>query len=436
MTSDLTEAALQRGASHAVRIRAGSLPAPALALALSLNGFFLYLALLEALDVAPRTWLTATYYAVLAGVMCLLAWRERAVVAARFRAPTRVPLLYGLFAASLSAWYLANVALLSEGALAKKFAALLVLWSLPSALLAAALPRRLLERLLSALVGLGLVFTVFEVVAVARSSADVNRFSPIAYLDPISAGLIPAAAAISCLALRPRTPRGQALRLASFTLLVAATVLPGSRSPVLSLVVALAVMLAASWRGLWRVALVGLAVGLLGGWLVSRSVGSSGYYTTGVPGFGASGASQQPISTFKLRREWWARAVEDIPDRPLFGHGVAMLRDETPEARRMGIAGQRISTHNAIVESAYSLGALGFVLYMGLLALVFVALVRLRGSFASDHVALFALGLFVFAFVNSNVSGQIGDDGVRWAAGTLVVALYADVRRQAGPVRA
>ena len=407
-----------------------SLGAPAIALAVSVNGFFLYLAVLDVLNVRPRTLLTAGYYALFAVVLCALAWRGRDVLRARLAAPTSLPLAYTLVAAALSAWYLANVALLSEGSLARKFAALLVLWSLPSALLAAALRRRQVEGLIRAMIGLGLLFCLFELVALVRNSADANRYSPIADLDPISAGLIPAAAAIACLALRPATRRGRALQLAAFATLVAATVLPGSRSPVLSLLVAAAAMAAFAWRQLGRLLLLGLVVGLAAGWLLSRSVGSAGYYTTGVPGFGTQ-ATTQPISTFKLRREWWTQAVKDIPDRPLFGHGVAMLRDETPEARRMGIEGQRISPHNAIIESAYSLGALGFLLYTTLLALVAVALVRLRGAFGSDVTALFALGFFLFAFVNSNVSGQIGEDGVRWAAGTIAVALYADARRRA-----
>jgi O-antigen ligase len=429
----MQDAAARRGVGMAFpaaveRVRAWG--APALVLAISVNGFFVYLALLDVMGVRPRTWLTAAYYAAFAVLMCALAWRLRGVLWSRLQAPDRLPRLYVGFAVALSAWYLLNVALLSHGTLAHKFAALLVLWSLPSALLAGALPRRAVDALAQALVALGLVFCVFEAVALLRNSHDVNRFSPIPYLDPISAGLIPALAAIACAALPSPPGRARAAQGAALGLLVAATVLPGSRSPVLSLLVGLAAVAAFTWRRSWRVLVLGVAVGLAAGWLLSRAVGSSGYYTTGVPGF-APGGGQQPISSLHIRREWWSAAIRAVPDKPLFGHGVAMLRDETPEAHRMGIQGERISPHNAIVESAYSLGALGVVLYGGLLLLTAAALYGLRGAFRLDPAALFALGFFVFAFVNSNVSGQIGDDGVRWAAGTLAVALYADSRRRA-----
>jgi O-antigen ligase len=406
-----------------------SVDLPALALALSVNGFFLYLAVLDVLNVTPRTAITATYYAVVGALMVTLAWRSRDVVAARLRSASRVPRAYALVAAALAAWYLANVALLSEGTLSRKFAALLVLWSLPSALLAASLTRRQVDAFVRGLFALGLVFCVFELVALLRNSPDANRYSPIADLDPISAGLIPATAAIAALALRPGDRRGRMLQLTAFAALVAATVLPGSRSPVLSLLVGGGLVAVFAWRRLGPAVLAALAIGLAAGWLLSRAVGSAGYYTTGVPGFGTT-ATTQPISTFNLRREWWTTAIKDIPDRPIFGHGVAMLRDETPEARRMGIAGERISVHNALIESAYSLGAIGFALYVTLLALVVVALVRLRGRFRADAAVLFALAFSAFALVNANVSGQIGDDGVGWAAATLAVALYADTRRR------
>ena len=56
--------------------------------------------------------------------------------------------------------------------------------------------------------------------------------------------------------------------------------------------------------------------------------------------------------------------MRDAPERPIFGHGVGMFEDNTPEARLMGVEGQRTYPHNSLVEAAYSLGALGLVAYI------------------------------------------------------------------------
>ena len=51
---------------------------PAWLVAYSLNGFFVYLAVLDAVDVRPRTALTAMYYGLLCVALLATAWRRRA----------------------------------------------------------------------------------------------------------------------------------------------------------------------------------------------------------------------------------------------------------------------------------------------------------------------------------------------------------------------
>ena len=103
-----------------------------------------------------------------------------------------------------------------------------------------------------------------------------------------------------------------------------------------------------------------------------------------------------------------------------------MQVDDTPEAALMGVAGQRTYPHNTLVEAAYSLGAIGLAAYLLLLGTALVALVSVIRRGRRDQVVAFVLPIGVFAIVNTNVSGEIGEDALLWTAATLTVALYAD----------
>lgn len=415
-----------------------AVPAEAWVLGVSLNGFFVYLAILDVADVEPRTWLTALYYFLLGALMATLAWRQREVLRLRLTSPDRIFLLYALLTAFLTVWFLANVALLSEGSLPRRLAAMLVLWTLPTTLLLASLRRPLFEHLARALVVLGLLFTAAEILALFRIAGDeVKRFSPVAALDPITAGQTAALGAVACLALRPTSRNGRVLQGAALALLTAGAVPSGSRAPLLGLGLGAAAFLVFTRFAAWRTILPGLAAGLALGFSVASLIGSSYYLTYSTPGFG-SGSSEAgdpekpiPISTLSIRRQWWESAIRDTPDRPLFGHGVAMFVDDTPEGHRMGIAGRRTYPHNSLIEAGYSLGLLGLVPYVLLLALVAWSLVRLHRRGQPDSDALFVLTLVLFAFVASSLSGEIGSDALLWSAGALAVGLYAEERRRA-----
>ena len=140
------------------------------------------------------------------------------------------------------------------------------------------------------------------------------------------------------------------------------------------------------------------------------------------------------ISTLSIRRRWLEDAVRESAERPLFGHGVGMFRDNTPEARRMGVSGQRTYPHNTFVEAAHALGLpglLAFTAFVGAAALALVVAAR-HGGLRRHRSFPFIVGVATFAFVNTNVSGEIGADALLWAAAALTVVAYAESRAGAG----
>ena len=402
---------------------------PAWLVAYSLNGFFVYLAVLDAVDVRPRTPLTAAYYGLLCVALLATAWRRRSVAIARLRPRQRTVVAFVIAAAALSFWFVLNTALLSDGAFAARLAGLLVLWSIPTALAAATLRRSDLREVARALVALSLGFVAIELVALARAGTGIFRFSPIAELDPISAGLIPAVGAIAALSLQPASIQRRLLQLAAVIVLVAAAVVPGSRGPMIALAFgALSLVLVQSVRRI-VISAAAVALGLGLGLLVSSHIGSVGYLASVEP----TGRAGQPedaagleITTFSIRRQWLEEAIRDTPDRPIFGHGVGMQVDDTPEAALMGVSGQRTYPHNTLVEAAYSLGAIGLAAYLVFLGSALVALVSVVRRGRRDQVVAFVLPIGVFAFVNTNVSGEIGEDVLLWTVSAIAVALYAD----------
>lgn len=422
---------MRAGARPGWRGRLG-IPASAWAAALALNGFFLYLVVLDVIGVAPRTALTGAYYAMLGLALLVLAWRQRDVLRRRLAAPATAFRAYAVVAALLACWFLANVAFVSEGTLAKKLAAVLLTATIPTTLLLATLARPALERVALAMTLLGLVFVAAEAISLARTAGDeVKRFSPVAALDPITAAQIPALAAVACLFLRPRGRRGELLQAAAVSALAAGAVFPGSRGPLLALVVAATAAVALATRRVWLTVAPALVVGLALGFAGASAIGTDYYLTYSTPGLGPQegvGAPGTPISTLSIRRQWWEAALRDAPERPLTGHGVAMFVDDTPEAHRMGIAGHRTYPHNSFVESAYSLGLPGVVLFLALVAIPAWALVRSLLAPGRARETAFALSLFLFALVASSLSGEIGADILLWSAGALAVGLYVEDR--------
>ena len=406
--------------------------------AFSLNGFFLYLALLDAIDSRPSTPLTGAYYGVLC--VCLLAamWQRRETLSMRLRSRQLIVRICVAAASTLAIWFLVNTLLFSDGALAARLAGLLVLWTIPTALVALSLRTADLDEVARALVALGLIIVPIEAAAVVRAGNDVFRFTPITDLDVISAGLVPAIGATAALTLRPESIRGHLVQLAIVSVLVAAAVIPGSRGPMLALVTAaVALVLVRPWRR-HVAALVAVAVGIAAGSFVGSNIGSFGYLSPllgDAPTEHPDGRARArpPISTLSVRRHWVEDALAAVPDRPVFGHGVGMFEDRTPEAKLLGVDGQRTYPHNTFVEAAYSLGAVGMLAFLAFIGSAVAALVSaLRASGRRHDPALaFGLGIGVFAFVNTNVSGEIGSDALLWSAAAISLVLSMEARRTA-----
>jgi O-antigen ligase len=135
-----------------------------------------------------------------------------------------------------------------------------------------------------------------------------------------------------------------------------------------------------------------------------------------------------PISSIHLRQEWIRQALDQFPDKLVFGHGMTMLVDQAPESKRMGTAGEKIWPHNDFAEAAHALGLLGLVPFLLLVGVPAVALVWLRRWTDRRHACVLA-GVFAFAFAESNFSGEIGSDTLLWATAAFVVAQWADSSR-------
>lgn len=426
---------------------------PPLVLALSLSGFWLYLGALELAGVEPRSALTAGYYLLLGSGLVAAALTGRDTIRRRLSTPSRLPLVWSLTAGALVLWFLANVALLSSGTAARDAAALLVLSSAPSALVILSLSRAQIRVAAGALVLLALGLSAVSLVVLITNSTPSVRFSPIDELDPISTARFIGLGAIVLMAWRFGTRRAQLAQGSGVALLIALTILPASRGALLALVAGVVAVAAILRERLWPILLPAVVMGFILGALGSFSIGSDYYYTADVPGVtGVTGHTgppedgvdftgeaiapgsldgQQPISSLAIRRYLVTKALKKTPDHPIFGHGVGMLVDDSPDTLRMVRAGRlqqgtRTHPHNVLVESLYSLGALGFGLFVTLLIASAVALIRVLKGGKERFVALLALALAAVSAVNASVSGEIGSDAYLWIALALPVALYAD----------
>jgi hypothetical protein len=229
-------------------------------------------------------------------------------------------------------------------------------------------------------------------------------------------------------------------------LLVAAAVLPGARGPLLALAVGVVAVAALDPRRIVRLILPAVALGLVLGVLAAERAGSTYYLGLGIPGLEGAPPTgvdfrgdrlpadllgEKPISTASIRGEVLREAVSEIPDALVLGHGVGELRDNSAETQRLIDLGRLTEEdtlthpHNALVESAYSLGLVGLALFLAAIAGGGIALARLVSAGRRRPETLLAAGLAAAAAVNSSLSGELGMDAYIWIALALPVALYA-----------
>jgi O-antigen ligase len=391
-----------------------------------LNGFYVYLAIF---DLANKERHAGVYYGALGVALLFAAYLRRGHLFPRLTTPDRIVRGWLVAACALGLWFVANGLLYRVGGhetnvILGVFAALTV----PAVLLALTLDRQAFRELLVGVVALGCAFAVADCIALVQGPKLVDgRFTPLASIDPITAGLVPAVAAAALLGLETGVGPRRLLYGAVLALLIAAAVLAGSRGPVVTLVLVLLTAVLCQWRQ--RLALVCAAL-LVGGalaWSAGTWVGSSRYLAQSVrdtsPPVSAptndADTTPTPPSTIRMRWYWIKSALRAVPDKPLLGHGIVSLRDRSPAAYALGVGGELVYPHNDAVEAIYSLGVIGFFPF--LLALVAPAfLIRRRG------VAYSAGILFVAAFAESNFSGEIGLDSVLWTTSALLVAARAD----------
>lgn len=411
------------------RTLAGRLAGPLLGF--SLNGFFVYLGVLDLLDASPRRGLTGAYYLLLGSVITIVVWTQRAVLVERVRWGGRAALLFMASAASLLAWLGLSALLLSDGELSRRLGLQLVLWTVPTFLLALSLDRAQLRAALLTIVVLGLIFAFVDLIALLEVAIS-DRFSPIAELDPITAAQICALAAVALLPLGGWHGRAGLPRLGAVSLLVACAFLPGSRGPVLALALAALAVCMLSWRATGPRVVAALLVGAVAGALLAQAIGSARHFTSSFSGTSETGTGRPaPISSTEIRRKLLGKALRAVPDRPLQGHGVGTLVDDTVEARRMGIAGRRTYPHNTFVEAVYSAGVPGLLLLVAALAAAAWGLLRLLRRRA-EELAVFAVAFFAFAFVNANVSNELAADAWLWSACGIAIALAGAAPRGSG----
>lgn len=423
--------------------------APAL-LAVSLNGFWVYLGVLDLVNVKPFGALTGVYYLAVGLGLVVAVWPDRDLVLARLAKGGRLPATWAAAAVILAAWILLSATLRSSGDVARDAAVLLVLSSIPSALAVLAFRAESFHRFAASLAGLGLGLACVEGAVLLLRDERSARFSPIAELNPISAAQTTAFAAVACLALRPSSRRGRVLQGLAGVSLVVASILPAGRGPLVALAVALVAMVLFVPRLLPVVAAVA-AAGLVVGLLAAGYAGSSYYLGVDVPLVDDSAPptgpdftgerpsptiGQEPISSASIRRYLLSKAIRAFPDAPILGHGIGSLEDDSPETRRMVAAGSmdpgetRTYPHNVLVEAAYSLGLVGLVPFLLVVGAAVVALFR-GVRMARDALAsLVVVGFVVVAAVGASLSGEIGMDAYVWVALALPLALYL-ARREA-----
>ena len=425
---------------------ASSWAAPIL-VALTLSGFWLYLGALDLVGREPFSALTAAYYAGVGLAMLAAAWSTRHVLRERLRSGTHAFWAWALSAATLGAWFLVTAVARSDGTYARDAAILLVISTLPSALLVLLLKNGSFERLGIALVGLGLLFASLDVVVLALQDERSARFTPIHLLNPISAAQVTALGAVACVALNPTSSRGRLAQGAAFGLLVAASIVPASRGVILALAVALLAVLLLVPRRALRL-LPALALGVLLGLFAAGYSGSSYYLGFGLPlvddeapptgpdfsgvrGSPTALAAEESISTVAIRRYLVKKALRAVPEAPLLGHGVGALVDDSPEARRMIRSGEldadetRTYPHNVFVEAAYSLGLLGLGPLLACVALTARALLRTVRRAREGATTTLAVAFVAFAAVSANVSGALGSDAYFWVALALPIGIDA-----------
>lgn len=387
---------------------------PGIAVAISWNGFWLYLGALDLTGVKTRTVYTVAAYTVIAAGLAVAVWLRRDRLVTRIERPSRLGRVWLASAALLAVLFAYGTLVSGHGPLAHRLLGVFVVSTIPLTIAVVALSELDLSVARGALVALGLLFAAINVIAAHHGALPGARYSPIADLDPVSASLISVTACIAALTYRFGSNRANIAQACVCFVLAASAMLNAGRGPVVALVAAAICLLLIDRRATTVAMIAALALGLVSGReFETRLIDHP-------PGLAHSQAHSQPISSLSIRREWLSSALRKFPQRPIFGHGIGMLVDDTPEATEMGVPGQLVYPHNDSVEALYSLGLVGGALFALLMGLPMLSWWRNRARLRQP-IGRFALVFFVFAFAESNFSGEIGTDAILWSLAALAV---------------
>ncbi len=296
---------------------------PAL-LAVALCGFWLYLGALAVIGVAPRTAITGGYYAVLGALMW--AW----VVLRRRRLMqnllgSRWPRIATASAVILFMWF-EVAALTSATTLSHRFAALVLLSSVPAAFVAASLDE---EELLCAVRlvvrSAGRSPSSKWLQSAGDPSADGSAQFPTSIRSQPHRSQLSAPSRCWLSAHPASAVRGLRSRCSRCSTL--AVLLPGSRGPLLAVSVAAIVILSRRTR---RVALITVTVMVLSGtagYSLASRLGSAGHLTADLSHSGPWSGETVAASSAE-ERVWLIRHAIRAGARHLFaGNGVGNLSD-------------------------------------------------------------------------------------------------------------
>ncbi|MFL5955208.1 MAG: O-antigen ligase family protein [Gaiellaceae bacterium] len=408
---------------------------PGAVVALSWTGFWLYLGALDLLGVHTRTVYTVGAYGAVAIGLGLFVWSRRDVLRRRAASAPRGTRIWAAVAALLAAAFVIGAAVVGDGPLAHRLLGVFLISTIPAAIAAASMTRRDLEEARAALVVIGLGFVAVNLIAARHGAPPVGRFSPIASLDPITASLVSTIGCVAALTYRPRSRLGVVLQAVVASVLAAGAMINGSRGPVVALIGVVILALVLHRRAAMFVVGLAVVVGIaVGSKLEVNLIGqppalSSLAHETRHPARPEQpSVTSVPISSLHIRREWFMSALRQIPDKPIVGHGVGMLVDDTPEATAMDIKGTLVYPHNDVIEAFYSLGVVGGLLFVAFAALPIAILWQHRRRNEEPEM-LFATLLFAFAFLQGNFSGEIGTDVILWSTAAFAVVALGDRNR-------
>jgi hypothetical protein len=387
---------------------------PGAIVAVSWSGFWLYLGVLDLLGIETRSALTAAFDVAIALGLAVTIWLRRATLVRRLRASTTIARIWLVTALAFAALFAYGVLVTGHGPLAHRLLGVFAISTIPTVIALAGFSLQDLRYLRAGLVVLGIAFLVINLVASRHGAQPGGRFSPIAHLDPISASLVSVIGCLAAFTYQAHRGMERVAQAAVCFLLAAGSMLNGARGPIVALSVAALVLVVRNRRLITVVAALAIATGIVSGSKLEAIV---------IGQLVPARTNTQSASSFHIRHEWISSSLHQVRRRPILGNGIGTLVDETPEAKAMGVEGQLVYPHNDAVESVYSLGVVGGVLYAVLIGIPIVVLWR-RRSGVDKSLGHFITAVFIFAFIESNFSGELGTDLMLWSVAAFTVVAF------------